>query len=257
LRDAVANANALAGADTIQFDTAGVFATPQTINLAGALPAITDDLTINGPGAGQLTVRRDTGGDYRIFTVMVNAPGVVTISGLTITNGLARGDLPDDNIGGGIAILSNGTANISGCVLTDNSVGSGGYGLLSGGGIVNEGTLNVIQSTLTNNTAPQLGGGIFNTGNGTLNVIQSTLSNNSAGGGGAISTELHRPVTLMNSTVTANVANFGGGIWDAEGNNDNDGSSNPQEQHPGVEYDPGFRPGSVWNNNFTRLQRDR
>jgi len=49
------------------------------------LPPITDALAINGPGAAQLTVRRDTGGDYRIFALMVNAPGVVTISGLNIT----------------------------------------------------------------------------------------------------------------------------------------------------------------------------
>src|SRR5439155_25923906 len=66
-----------------------------------ALPPITDALAINGPGAAQLTVRRDTGGDYRIFALMVNAPGVVTISGLNITNGLASGSFPDD-IGGGI-----------------------------------------------------------------------------------------------------------------------------------------------------------
>src|SRR5262245_45825917 len=49
--------------DTINFSVTG------TINLTAALPAITHNVTITGPGADQLTVRRDTGGNYRIFTV--------------------------------------------------------------------------------------------------------------------------------------------------------------------------------------------
>jgi len=89
LREAIVAANANAGPDVIGFSVTG------TINLTGALPPITDALAINGPGAAQLTVRRDTGGDYRIFALMVNAPSVVTISGLNITNGLASGSFPD------------------------------------------------------------------------------------------------------------------------------------------------------------------
>src|SRR5215813_13604272 len=49
--------------DTISFSVTG------TINLTAALPNITSNLSINGPGSGQLTLRRDTGGDYRIFNV--------------------------------------------------------------------------------------------------------------------------------------------------------------------------------------------
>src|SRR5262245_31440831 len=43
------------GSDTINFSVNG------TINLTGALPDISSDLTINGPGSGLLTVRRNTG----------------------------------------------------------------------------------------------------------------------------------------------------------------------------------------------------
>lgn len=54
LQQAILNANAAAGADTIVFD-AGVFSTPQTIVLAGTVLTINDvgnaALTINGPGA--------------------------------------------------------------------------------------------------------------------------------------------------------------------------------------------------------------
>jgi CSLREA domain-containing protein len=70
------------GDDTI--DLAGISG---TINLTGPLPDITSNIVFNGPGADNLTVRRHTGGDYRIFTV--NTGATVTISGLTISNGRA------------------------------------------------------------------------------------------------------------------------------------------------------------------------
>jgi hypothetical protein len=42
-----------------------------TINLAGELPHLAADMDILGPGADLLTVRRDTGGDYSVFTIDV------------------------------------------------------------------------------------------------------------------------------------------------------------------------------------------
>src|SRR5262245_53730814 len=61
LRDAITQANATSAADTIVFDTS-VFATPQTISLLTALPAIPSSggaLTITGPGASKLTIQPD------------------------------------------------------------------------------------------------------------------------------------------------------------------------------------------------------
>jgi hypothetical protein len=52
--------------------------------LASELPVITDFLWITGPGANLLTVRRDTGGDYGIFTCVA---AQLNISGLAIANG--------------------------------------------------------------------------------------------------------------------------------------------------------------------------
>src|SRR5262249_41502212 len=40
-----------------------------TINLRGALPILPHRISIHGPGAGLMTVRRDTGGNYSIFIV--------------------------------------------------------------------------------------------------------------------------------------------------------------------------------------------
>jgi CSLREA domain-containing protein len=91
LREAINAANADFGAETITFNST-VFAAPgpYTISLTGVLPDITSDVTISGPGAKVLTVKRNTGGNYRIFTV--NGGGVnLTIDGLTINNGNAVG----------------------------------------------------------------------------------------------------------------------------------------------------------------------
>src|SRR5262249_21370949 len=49
------------------------FGVTGTINLTRALPDLTRNVSIDGSGADQLTVRRDTGGNYRIFTVAAGA----------------------------------------------------------------------------------------------------------------------------------------------------------------------------------------
>jgi len=72
------------------------FAVTGTVNLTWALPDLTRSVTIEGLGRDLLTVRRESGGNYRIFT-MVGEPTVV-ISGLTIADGRAEQ-------GGGIYVM--------------------------------------------------------------------------------------------------------------------------------------------------------
>jgi|GEM_PF-4073873 len=43
------------------------FSVTSTINLTGALPDMTSNMTLNGPSSSLLTVRRHTGGDNRIL----------------------------------------------------------------------------------------------------------------------------------------------------------------------------------------------
>src|SRR5262245_27270408 len=147
--------------DSIQFLVKG------TINLTRALPDLTRSISIEGPGADLLTVRRNTGGDYRIFTVGSSA--TVRLSGLTISNGFTFGQT-----GGGIS--NSGTLTISNSTISRNSA-------FEGGGIFNSGTLVVNYSTLTGNTGAGLfftfGGGISI--RGTLAVSNSTISRNGAG----------------------------------------------------------------------------
>src|SRR6516164_7534743 len=168
--------------DTISFKVTG------TINLTGSLPDLTHNISIDGHGADLVTVRRDTGGSYRIFT-LTGMP-VITISGLTISNG-NRGD-----IGGGIS--NSGMLTVSNCTISGNSADTGG-------GIFNLGTLTMNNSTVSGNSANTQGGGIFNLG--TLTMNNSTVSGNSAiAGGGIYNTS---PLTMNDSTVSGNSSNSG------------------------------------------------
>ncbi|GDY06828.1 hypothetical protein LBMAG52_03140 [Planctomycetia bacterium] len=201
------------GADTIQF--APVLA-GQTITLGGTQLSISSALTINGLGASQLTISGNN--TSRIFEV-TNA-GIVTISGLTLTQGKA------DNGGG---IDNNGTLTISNSTISGNSAFNGGgiytngtltisnstiagnSAAVNGGGIINYGPLTISNSTIAGNSARNDGGGIFNY-YATLTISNSTISGNSAddGGGGGIYN--YATLTISNSTISGNSAVNGGGI---------------------------------------------
>lgn len=205
LRQAMLNAEAFTGDNTITFSGA---ATSGTINLTGVLPNITQNLNINGPGASNLTVRRDTGGDYRIFRVN---SGDVTFDGLTIANGLLSDEAVDD-MGGGIANFGNGTVNVNNSIVSNNRVVFG-----AGGGIgdFGKGTINVNNSTVSNNQVETgFGGGIFSNDNGRVIVTNSTFSGNKAmggGSGGGIHSEPGTLTVVTDSSFSNNEASFSGG----------------------------------------------
>jgi hypothetical protein len=211
--------HAVSGSDTINFGVAG------TINLSKALPVLASNVTINGPGADLATVRRDTGGFYRVFTV---APGAtVAISGLTIANGFAPLGL---GLGGGV--YNDGTLAVSNCTLSGNSASDGGAGIYNsssgtlvitssvlsgnsgandGGAVSNGGTLTISNSTLSGNKVTDNGGGIINL-SGTLTITGCTLSGNSASDAfGSAICIFGGSLTLSNSTVSANKTTSGAG----------------------------------------------
>jgi len=206
-RQALLNANAFAGNDTITFNLP---AGPQTINLTGVLPDISGDVTItNSTGSSNLTVRRDTGGDYRIFKV--NSGVSATFDGLTIANGLISD-------GGGI-YNDGGTVNVTNSTLSNNTVTGGrGGGIYNNGGTVNASNSTFSSNRLSNFFDPSLnpipsGGGIHNEG-GTVNLTNSIFSGNNGGApsrGGAISNNTGT-VNVTNGTFSGNSATAGGGI---------------------------------------------
>jgi hypothetical protein len=104
LREMINLANAMDGPQTITFKLTG----HNQIDLNGTELSITDDLTIRGPGAHKLAV---SGNDAsRVFSIGPDA--AVTISGLTITHGLA--------VNGGGILNAGGTLTLSRDVISDN-----------------------------------------------------------------------------------------------------------------------------------------
>ena len=125
LRAAIAEANATTAADVISITATG------TIDLRTALPDITQSLTIEGPGANVLTVKRaldlvqlstyfyrdpPINEQFRIFTVPTSGLEIV-IRGMTIAygSGIGRG------YGGNIFSRSNIT--VSDCELLNGAAG--------------------------------------------------------------------------------------------------------------------------------------
>lgn len=210
LRQAILNANATVGADTITF--AGVFtdATPDIITLTSGKLTITNDLTILGTGASNLIVSgNNSSGVFEILGSGTDA----TINGLKIANA-------NDPLGS-ILLKSNTSLSLNNSIVSDNTG--------EVGGIFNRGTLSLNNSTVSGNSGSSLGGGIFNKGN--LSLTNSTVSNNNAKvgfntayGGGIFNTG---KLSINNSTVSNNSAfasglnrggpdpypSYGGGIY--------------------------------------------
>jgi len=169
-----------------------------TITLASALPAINANLTIQGPGAGSLTIS----GNNAVTVFTINS-GTVGISGLNIANGNAAH-------GGGI-YNQTGTLTVSQCTFSGNAASS------YGGAIFNDGPMTVLNSTFSSNSAFG-GGAIENYPSGTLTVSGSLFSNNSAVSyiGGGIANE-GGIATVVDSTFANDSANGGGGIANETG----------------------------------------
>ena len=160
LRQAIEDANATAGLDTIEFDEE---LSGQEITLISGELQITDDLTINGLGADSLTISGNN--DSRVFMLDDSNESnqiSVVLDGLTITEGNAFDE------GGGIFNRENLTVNNT--TISSNSA-------INGGGIYNnyESTVVVTNSSITDNFtySDGNGGGIFNDG-GTVNISDNT-----------------------------------------------------------------------------------
>ena len=207
LRDALTQANATVVADTINFD-ATFFSTPRTISLLTALPNVTQDVSITGPGATLLTVQRDPSAatTFRDFLVSIGGKvGNFTLSGMTVTGGIAGAT----GIGGGV--FSDENTVIDNCVITGNSSGQGG-----GVGTSVYGSLTIRNSTISNNTSSGSGGGVSVEQFSTLRISNSSVTgNNAAAAGGGIWLQANNTLLLENSTVSGNTGNGvgGGGIY--------------------------------------------
>src|SRR5439155_12063100 len=182
LRQALLDANAAPSADTITFDST-FFAAQRTIALtSGELP-VSDAVTITGPGAGLLTVRRDPAAatNFRIFTFAGTSPVAATLAAMTISGGQATNAAAIGGASGGGIFVGGGTLTVQDAVVSGNSAGADGGGIASGAA-----NLTLRNTTVTSNAAGisaaaarRAGGGISELG-GTLLLENSTISGNSA-----------------------------------------------------------------------------
>ncbi|MCE9556896.1 MAG: hypothetical protein K8T91_26410 [Planctomycetes bacterium] len=179
LRQAILDANnegSFPGQDIIQFDTSGVFSTPQTVTalFANRLVStgvtstdwqgptayrITSNIVINGPASGLTIAAAQSGAansvslTQRLFTV--NSGASLSLFDMTLTGGVAKG--------------GNGG--------TPGGRSAGGGGALGAGGAIfaDRATLNITGVTFTSNQAVG--------GDGTFSASSSS-SGGGAGGGG-------------------------------------------------------------------------
>lgn len=247
LRQAVLDANASAGSDTIVFDSS--FNSPRTIVLASVItinPADSADLvTITGPGSSLLTIS----GNNAVGIFTVGTGDSASFSGMRLTagnvasgSGAAIGSFGSINVSDVVFIANNDAAidinnaasvsSITNCRFSQNltnaiaidagtiSVTDSTFEQNQGSAINNAGTLTVTNSTFDSNTG--LAGGAISSSN-TLTISNSIFTNNTATsgsstglGGGAIyvsNTSTPPSVTITNSTFTGNaeVGRSGGG----------------------------------------------
>ena len=207
LRDAITAADT-AGTGNITFDPT-VFATPQTITLGSALPALTGNITITGPttGTGLTLANLVTVSGNNLYQVFnVNSGAVAALENLVIVNGNGGGA----NSG---AIENNGTLTV-----TRSTIASSISSSIYAGSIYNGGTLTITQSLIDGSVSDAFrGGGIYN--QGSLTLVSSTLTGNSTadGQGGGLYND-SGTANLTNDTITNNFgATGGGGVYVAGG----------------------------------------
>src|SRR5208283_4160478 len=182
LRQAITDANAASGASTIEFSVTG------TITLLSTLPAITGNLTIDGPTTSPgITIS----GDGSVQLMVVNSGATLNLQLLTLENGSVTGAPAQ-----GGAIFNSGTLTVADSTFSGNqATGNGGFG--AGGAISNGGAVTVTNSTFSGNHATggtgnvgangggSFGGAILDSASltGALSVTDSTFSGNQATGG--------------------------------------------------------------------------
>ncbi len=244
LRAAISEANALAGADTINLPT-GTYTTTlaaanEDANAGGDLD-ITSPLTINGDGPANTIVQANASiqtANERVFHILSGGTAV-SLSGMTIQNGVFRyaGATPSAQSGGGIRVEGS-TANLT----VNNSTITGNYSENRGGGIgVNKANLTVNGCTFTNNSSGSSVAGSASSGgaisidsednvgvlgqnasinNSVINNNRAESSVNNTFGGGIAVRALNANVTVTGCTISNNSSNalnatfsgFAGGI---------------------------------------------
>jgi hypothetical protein len=204
-------------ATTDPSDVIDVAAGDYVLNGGSGTLVITENMTINGAGAGTgAGATTIDGNTNQVFKVSGAAPSSVTLSGMNVQNGNSS---TDEN-GGAIGFVpsNTGTLNISHVVFTGNSTDDVDGGAIFFQNDASSGAaLHITDSTISGDTVGSgaFGGAIAfeNGGVGTVTIDGSTLSGDTAGGGhgGAIYFD-GATMTITNSTISGNSAAQGAGL---------------------------------------------
>jgi CSLREA domain-containing protein len=147
--------------------------------------------------------------------------GAVSKSSLTVNGGTFSGNRAHGE-GGAASTATERAVRITGTTFTGNEAGvpteleagEGGGGALSMGG---DGVVEIVDSTFTENSAPGEGGAIYLDNNGSVAITDSTVSDNESGaGGGGIENAATR-VTFTGLQITGNRATLDGGGIESQG----------------------------------------
>jgi hypothetical protein len=193
LREAISEANSDPHPDRIEFPAK----LGGTIALQRALPTITAPLSIDGPGADQLSLAGQ--GDFGLLEIDLPEAGPVEIGGLTLRGGAGE-------TGGAIA-STDADLVLEHMALTGNR--AKGFG---GALAVRGGSLTLLSSRIEGNRARLAGGAVRVRGAG-LNVVVSTIARNSAGkdGGGVSIAASDGGLLIEGSTIAGNRSAGDGG----------------------------------------------
>ena len=215
LRQAVLDANATTGADSIVFENT---VTPgSTIYLNTGALSITDSVTISGPTAGDATslvlhgldLDRHIHGDFP-----ADSGQTVTLENMTLQNGRTTGF----GDGGGSTFVRNTDLVINHSKISANSTTE--FGSYGGGLSVSNGDVTLNHTIVSGNSTigdASNGGGLSVSG-GDVTLNETTVSDNSTSGGiskgGGINVNTGN-LTLNQSTVSGNSTTYseGGGIY--------------------------------------------
>ena len=234
LRAAITEANALAGEDRIELQ-AGTYSLTRTSanesgNVAGDLD-VRDDLVIVGSGSGATTINAAAVND-RIFEILARGISAskftrFTLSGVTLTGGVANQLDSTSDRGGAIRMDLQSTAVISDAVFLNNRAPKGGAPLFregDGGAIFSDGNLTIDNCRFEGNVASRFGGAIWANASGTQTTIRNSMFVNNRGVfGGAI--RITTAMTVENSTFVGNVARNAAGTAGQGGAIENTGGN--------------------------------
>jgi hypothetical protein len=201
LRDAVVN---VCAGGTITFSVTG------TIQLSSGYIDVGHSLTIQGPGADQLTLRHNSSSQswiMRFRNITANVSGVTFADGSNVGGG-----------GEGAAIYNEGgTLTIDGVAFVNNHADYAGALMNTAG--PTSGAVVIRNSTFSDNVASFSGAALYHSSPNSLTIVNSTFSHNQAGQGGGAIYVGNAGLSILNSTITNNYADVsdtgfysGGGI---------------------------------------------